>query len=127
MRRIADFASLYQVRTGSHGPSDLSPVCHAAALHFDLWVPNFGVQEYMGYSEQMLEVFPHSWRFDNGYMHRATNPGWASSLTKNWRRNTRTIRPTCRWLVLKMARCGTGKRGANDEKRSDSTTERTGD
>jgi mannonate dehydratase len=73
MRRIADFASLYQVRTGSHGPSDLSPVCHAAALHFDLWVPNFGVQEYMGYSEQMLEVFPHSWRFDNGYMHRATN------------------------------------------------------
>jgi mannonate dehydratase len=23
MRRIADFASLYQVRTGSHGPSDL--------------------------------------------------------------------------------------------------------
>jgi mannonate dehydratase len=46
MRRIADFASLYQVRTGSHGPSDLSPVCHAAALHFDLWVPNFGVQEY---------------------------------------------------------------------------------
>jgi mannonate dehydratase len=58
MRRIADFASLYQVRTGSHGPSDLSPVCMAAALHFDLWVPNFGVQEYMGYSEQMLEVFP---------------------------------------------------------------------
>lgn len=47
MRRIADFASLYQVRTGSHGPSDLSPVCMAAALHFDLWVPNFGVQEYV--------------------------------------------------------------------------------
>ncbi len=44
MRRIADFASLYQVRTGSHGPSDLSPVCMAAALHFDLWVPNFGVR-----------------------------------------------------------------------------------
>ncbi|MGS0234896.1 D-mannonate dehydratase ManD [Escherichia coli] len=66
MRRIADFASLYQVRTGSHGPSDLSPVCMAAALHFDLWVPNFGVQEYMGYSEQMLEVFPHNWTFDKG-------------------------------------------------------------
>ncbi|WP_312928621.1 D-galactonate dehydratase family protein [Pseudescherichia sp.] len=75
MRRIADFASLYQVRTGSHGPSDLSPICHAAALHFDLWVPNFGVQEYMGYSEQMLEVFPHSWTFDNGYMHPGEKPG----------------------------------------------------
>ena len=62
------------VRTGSHGPSDLSPICHAAALHFDLWVPNFGVQEYMGYSEQMLEVFTHSWRFDNGYMHPGDKP-----------------------------------------------------
>ncbi len=56
MRRIADFASLYQVRTGSHGPSDLSPICMAAALHFDLWVPNFGVQEYMGYSEISLRT-----------------------------------------------------------------------
>ena len=80
MRRIADFASLYQVRTGSHGPSDLSPVCHAAALHFDLWVPNFGVQEYMGYSEQMLEVFPHSWRFDEGYMHPGDEPGLGISF-----------------------------------------------
>lgn len=71
----ADFASLYQVRTGSHGPTDLSPVCMAAALHFDLWVPNFGVQEYMGYSEQMLEVFPHNWTFDNGYMHPGDKPG----------------------------------------------------
>ncbi len=29
----------------------------------------------MGYSEQMLEVFPHSWRFDNGYMHPGDKPG----------------------------------------------------
>ena len=45
MCRIADFAALYQVRTGSHGARDLSPICMAAALHFDLWVPNFGIQE----------------------------------------------------------------------------------
>ncbi|AJC67147.1 MULTISPECIES: D-mannonate dehydratase ManD [Dickeya] len=75
MRRIADFASLYQVRTGSHGPSDLSPVCMAAALHFDLWVPNFGIQEFMGYSEQMLDVFPHNWTFEDGYMHPGDKPG----------------------------------------------------
>ncbi|CAG9297809.1 D-mannonate dehydratase ManD [Celerinatantimonas diazotrophica] len=75
MRRIADFAAMYQIRTGSHGPSDLSPICMGAALHFDLWVPNFGVQEYMGYSEQMLEVFPHSWSYHNGYMHPGEQPG----------------------------------------------------
>lgn len=46
----------------------------AAALHFDLWVPNFGVQEFMGYSEQMLEVFPHNWTFEGGYMHPGDKP-----------------------------------------------------
>ncbi|OCG35154.1 bifunctional D-altronate/D-mannonate dehydratase [Gilliamella sp. Gris1-4] len=75
MRRIADFAALYQVRTGSHGPSDLSPICHAAALHFDMWVPNFGVQEFMGYSQQMLEVFSPNWTFTDGYMHPSDKPG----------------------------------------------------
>lgn len=109
MRRIADFASLYQVRTGSHGPSDLSPVCMAAALHFDLWVPNFGVQEYMGYSEQMLEVFPHNWTFDNGYMHREKNRVLASNSMKSWRRNIPMNLLICQSHVWKMARCGTGK------------------
>lgn len=109
MRRIADFASLYQVRTGSHGPSDLSPVCMAAALHFDLWVPNFGVEEYMGYSEQMLEVFPHNWTFDNGYMHPETNRVLASNSMKSWRRNIPMNLLICQSHVWKMARCGTGK------------------
>ena len=35
------------MRTGCHGATDLSPVCMGAALHFDTWVPNFGIQEYM--------------------------------------------------------------------------------
>ena len=67
MRRIADLASLYQIKTGSHGATDLSPVCMGAALHFDYWVPNFGLQEHMPHSDQMLEVFPHAYRFDDGY------------------------------------------------------------
>jgi mannonate dehydratase len=43
LRKIASLAELYHVRTGSHGATDLSPVCMAAALHFDLSVPNFGI------------------------------------------------------------------------------------
>ncbi|MCY4566437.1 MAG: D-galactonate dehydratase family protein, partial [Gammaproteobacteria bacterium] len=35
LRRIADLAAIYQVRTGCHGATDLSPVCMGAALHFD--------------------------------------------------------------------------------------------
>ena len=69
LRRIADFASLFHVRTGCHGATDLSPICMGAALHFDLWVPNFGIQEYMRHSEETNAVFPHSYSFQNGYMY----------------------------------------------------------
>ena len=69
LKRIADFAALYQVRTGSHGATDLSPVCMGAALHFDISVPNFGIQEYMRHTEETDAVFPHSYTFDKGYMH----------------------------------------------------------
>lgn len=75
MRRIADLASLYQIKTGSHGATDLSPVCMGAALHFDYWVPNFGLQEHMPHSDQMLEVFPHAYRFDDGYFTPGETPG----------------------------------------------------
>lgn len=75
LRRIANLADLYNVRTGSHGATDLSPVCMGAALHFDTWVPNFGIQEYMRHTEQTDEVFPHDYHFDKGYLHAGSAPG----------------------------------------------------
>ncbi len=68
LRRIADFAGMYQVRTGCHGATDLSPVCMGAALHFDTWVPNFGIQEYMRHTEETDAVFPHDYRFEDGHL-----------------------------------------------------------
>ena len=75
LRRIADFAALYQVRTGSHGATDLSPVTMGAALHFDTWVPNFGIQEYMRHSQETDAVFPHDYRFEDGRLHVGDTPG----------------------------------------------------
>ena len=46
-RKTADFAALYQVRTGFHGATDLSPITMAAALHLGLAIHNFGIQEHM--------------------------------------------------------------------------------
>jgi mannonate dehydratase len=74
-RRIADFAALHQVRTGFHGATDLSPVCMGAALHFDTWVPNFGIQEYMQHSEETNAVFPHDYYFRDGRLHCGESPG----------------------------------------------------
>jgi mannonate dehydratase len=83
LRRIAALADLYQVRTGCHGATDLSPVCMAAALHFDLSVPNFGVQEYMRHTPETDAVFPHAYSFDKGMMHPGDKPGLGVELDEN--------------------------------------------
>jgi mannonate dehydratase len=75
LRRIFDLASLYHVRTGSHGATDLSPVTLAAAVHVDIAVPNFGIQEYMAHADETMEVFRSEIRFDNGMLHPADVPG----------------------------------------------------
>jgi len=75
LRKIASLAELHHVRTGSHGATDLSPVCMAAALHFDLSVHNFGIQEYMRHTDETDRVFPHAYRFEDGAMHPGEAPG----------------------------------------------------
>jgi mannonate dehydratase len=75
MRRIADLAALYHIRTGFHGATDLSPVCMGAALHFDYWVPNFGIQEHMPHSELMESVFSFDYQFDRGFFTPGEAPG----------------------------------------------------
>lgn len=75
LRKIAAFAEPYHVLTGSHGATDLSPVCMAAALHFDLSVHNFGIQEYMRHTDDTDRVFPHSYFFEEGMMHPGDAPG----------------------------------------------------
>ncbi len=75
LRRIADLAALYHVRTGCHGATDLSPAGMGAALHFDIWVPNFGIQEYMRHTPETDAVFPHTYYFEDGYLHPGDAPG----------------------------------------------------
>ena len=75
LRRIFDLAALHHVRSGSHGATDLSPVCMAAALHVDLAIPNFGLQEYMRHTDATDAVFPHAYRFADGYLHPGDEPG----------------------------------------------------
>jgi mannonate dehydratase len=75
LRKIASLAEMYQVRTGSHGATDLSPVCMAAALHFDLSIHNFGIQEYMRHTPETDKVFPHAYTFETGLMYPGDAPG----------------------------------------------------
>ena len=75
MRKIAALAELHHVRTGSHGATDLGPVAMAGALHFDLSVHNFGIQEYMRHTPETDRVFPHAYTFERGAMHPGDAPG----------------------------------------------------
>lgn len=80
LRKVAALAELHQVRTGSHGATDLSPVAMAAALHFDLSVHNFGIQEYMRHTPETDAVFPHAYTFERGAMHPGDAPGLGVAL-----------------------------------------------
>jgi L-alanine-DL-glutamate epimerase-like enolase superfamily enzyme len=58
-----------------NGPDDTSPVGHAANLHLDVNSPNFGIQEWSGFNEQLREVFPGCPEVRNGYMYPNDKPG----------------------------------------------------
>jgi mannonate dehydratase len=80
LKKVADFAALYHVRTGFHGATDLSPVTMAAALHFDTAIHNFGIQELMPHTEETDAVFPHQYSFKDGFMYPGDGPGLGVDL-----------------------------------------------
>lgn len=65
-RKLAALCDFFRVRTAWHGPSDLSPVGHAANLHVNAATWNFGVQEIVNFNEAMCEVFPGTPTVENG-------------------------------------------------------------
>ncbi|KER09556.1 MAG: bifunctional D-altronate/D-mannonate dehydratase [[Candidatus Thermochlorobacteriaceae] bacterium GBChlB] len=73
--KVAAMASIYHIRTGFHGATDLSPITMAAALHFDLAINNFGIQEYMRHTPETDAVFPHAYTFEKGFMYPGDAPG----------------------------------------------------
>jgi len=75
LKKTADFASIYHINTGFHGATDLSPITLAAALHFDLAINNFGIQEYMPHQPIVNEVFKVNYTFEKGYMYIDDTPG----------------------------------------------------
>jgi len=75
LRRILDYASVHQVKSGIHGPTDISPVGMSAALHLGLAIPNFGIQEYMPQSATTDAVFQPTYTFVDGVLTPSDQPG----------------------------------------------------
>ncbi|MFI5758600.1 D-mannonate dehydratase ManD [Streptomyces sp. NPDC051569] len=83
LKKLFDFAAQHQIKSGIHGPEDISPVGMAAAIHLDLAIHNFGIQEYSGYTALTEEVFPHAYTFTNGYLHPGEAPGIGVELNED--------------------------------------------
>ena len=80
LRKILDFAAQYQIKSGMHGPTDISPVGMAAAMHLGLAIHNFGIQEYMKHGALTDSVFQQSYTWKDGMLHPGDQPGLGVSL-----------------------------------------------
>lgn len=79
-RKLAALCEFFGVRTAWHGPGDVSPVGHAANIHLDLAVPNFGIQEAHEFSQAEQEVFPGCPELRDGYYWISDRPGLGVDL-----------------------------------------------
>jgi mannonate dehydratase len=79
-RKIAALCEFFSVRTAWHGPGDVSPVGHAANVHLDLAVPNFGIQESHSFSQSEQDVFPGCPELKDGAYTVSDRPGLGIDL-----------------------------------------------
>ncbi|MEO1999362.1 MAG: D-galactonate dehydratase family protein [Planctomycetaceae bacterium] len=74
-RKIATLCEAFHIQTAWHGPPDVSPITHAANVHLDLALPNFGVQEWSHHPEQVADVITGGPTFCDGYLTVSDLPG----------------------------------------------------
>jgi mannonate dehydratase len=82
-RKVAALCEFFGVRTAWHGPGDCSPVAHAANVHLDIAVPNFGIQEGRDFTQAERDVFPGCPELKRGYFHVSDRPGLGIDLNED--------------------------------------------
>ena len=82
-KKLASFCEAFSVRTAWHGPGDTSPVGHAADIHLDVSTSNFGIQEWAGFKQASLDVFPGCPELRKGYVYPNDKPGLGIDIDEN--------------------------------------------
>jgi mannonate dehydratase len=82
-RKVAALCEWFAVRTAWHGPGDVSPVGHAANVHLDLAVPNFGIQESRSFTQSEQDCFPGCPELRDGYFHAGERPGLGIDINED--------------------------------------------
>lgn len=81
-RKIAAIGEAFQVKTAWHGPGDISPIGHAANVHLDVSLTNFGVQEMVFFSELVQEVIPGGPEYRAGALWVDERPGLGTDVNE---------------------------------------------
>jgi mannonate dehydratase len=74
-KKLAALAEPFEIKTAFHGPGDVSPIGDAAAVHVDMAIQNFGIQEWIKQSEPVREVLIGGPYLENGYLKIDDAPG----------------------------------------------------
>lgn len=81
-KKIAAIAECYSVLTAWHGPGDIAPMTHAANVHLDIAIPNFGVQEVVNFPPEVEEVMPGGPTYKNGRLWVTDAPGLGTDINE---------------------------------------------
>jgi mannonate dehydratase len=79
-RKVAALSEFFGVKTAWHGPSDVSPVGHAAGLALELASYNFGIHESGVFPDRTREVFPGCPEMKDGFLYANEAPGLGIDL-----------------------------------------------
>ncbi|MHB8508556.1 MAG: enolase C-terminal domain-like protein [Candidatus Dormibacteria bacterium] len=101
-RKLATLCEAFGVRTAFHGPADVSPVGHAANLHLDLAVANFGIQEWSGFTEPERAVFPGCPEVRRGYMYPNAQPGLGIDIDETEAARFPPVEGGWDWLTARL-------------------------
>ncbi|MEN8768810.1 MAG: D-mannonate dehydratase ManD [Candidatus Arcticimaribacter sp.] len=76
LRKISDFAAMHHVRMAPHGAPDQSPICFMSQMNFNLWAPNFGIQEFIGFgTSELNKIFKYDVQIKDGLLYMEDKPG----------------------------------------------------
>ena len=80
--KLCTLAEPYQIKSGFHGAGDIGPIGQAASVSVDVVIPNFGIQEWVGFSDQIREVITGACEMRDGYAYPNEAPGLGMDINE---------------------------------------------